>query len=86
MWARYRLTVLVASKPRQAIPAGVFPDHTETVTQSTGRAAAFATPTSASSRFEQKAKVGSPVGGPTLQSNPKRRPTGEETGINRNTA
>jgi hypothetical protein len=30
--------------------------------------------------------VGSSVSGPTLQSNPKRRPTGEETGINRNTA
>jgi hypothetical protein len=74
MRARYRLTALVASKPRRANPPGVVPDHTGTVTQSTGRAAALAAPASASSRFEQQAKVESPIGGSTLQLTPEDGP------------
>ena len=66
--------------------AGVFSDHTGTITQSTGRAAASATQASVTGGFEQQDQGGITFWRTDTAIDPGQRSTGKETCINRNTA
>ena len=76
---------LVAEKPQRA-RTGAVPAPKGAVTGSPGRTATSAGPTSAASRGRQQGQGG--IAGQLTDTaiDPGRRPTGEETGINRDTA